>query len=119
MLIVLTAVGSALGGVARHCISLAIGTSTGFPVATFVINTAGSLLIGLVSGSLTHIGSHTEAIQAFAVVGLCGGFTTFSTFSNDSFRMVENGEWGILSAYVFGSILAGFAAVWIGYLVSR
>ena len=54
-----------------------------------------------------------------AIGSAVGGFTTFSTFSNESFRMLENGQFGIMSLYVLGSVAAGLAAVWIGYLISK
>ena len=53
------------------------------------------------------------------VVGFCGGFTTFSTFSNEAFRMMEQSQWGMLAGYVMVSLLAGFAAVGLGYLISK
>lgn len=54
-----------------------------------------------------------------AVVGFCGGFTTFSTFSNEAFRMMEQSQWGMLAGYATASLLSGFAAVGLGSLVSK
>ena len=83
------------------------------------MNVFGSLAIGLLSGWLAHGTCNTAAIRAFAVVGFCGGFTTFSTFSNEAFRMMELSQWGMLAGYVAASLLAGFAAVGLGYLISK
>ena len=78
------------------------------------------VLIGLLSGLLArHGGSSAESIRAFAVVGFCGGFTTFSTFSNETFRLVESSQWPSAAAYVSLSVLAGLVAVFVGYALSK
>ena len=115
--ILYVALGSALGGVCRYLVSLALNAPKGFPWGTFAVNVAGALAIGLLSGWLAK-GDHAAAIRLFAVVGFCGGFTTFSTFSNEAFRMLESAQWAQAAAYVGGSVLAGLAAVALGYLVS-
>ena len=126
MTALLVALGSALGGVSRYWISLwlnsggaAVAGRHALPWGTFSVNVIGSLAIGILSGWLAHSTGNVAAIRAFAVVGFCGGFTTFSTFSNESFRMLENGQFGIMSLYVLGSVAAGLAAIWIGYLISK
>ena len=119
MTALLVAIGSALGGVSRYWLSSLMNSYAGFPWGTFSVNVLGSLAIGVLSGWLAHSTGNVAAIRAFAIVGFCGGFTTFSTFSNESFRMLENGQFGIMSLYVLGSVAAGLAAVWIGYLISR
>ena len=119
MTALLVAIGSALGGVSRYWLSSLMNSSVGFPWGTFSVNVLGSLAIGILSGCLAHSTGIVAAKSAFAIVGFCGGFTTFSTFSNESFRMLENGQFGIMSLYVLGSVAAGLAAVWIGYLISK
>ena len=120
MKILLVAVGSGLGGVLRYLAPCWIGAAKGLPWATLTVNVVGSLLIGLLSGLLArHGGSSTEAIRCFAVVGFCGGFTTFSTFSNETFRLIESSQWLSAAAYVGLSVLAGLAAVFLGYVISR
>ena len=118
MNVLYVALGSALGGACRYLVSLALNAPKGFPWGTFAVNVAGALAIGLLSGGLAR-GEHAAAIRLFAVAGFCGGFTTFSTFSNEAFRMLGNAQWGQAAAYVGGSLLAGLAAVALGYLVSR
>lgn len=118
----LVAFGSAVGGVLRYLVSLGVPATGAFPRATLVINIAGSFLIGLVSGLVARCcgGSLAgEWIRAVAVVGFCGGFTTFSTFSNETFRLLEGGQALAAAVYVTLSVLAGLAAVFLGYLVSR
>ena len=115
MKILLVAVGSGLGGVLRYLVPCWIGTAKGFPWATLTVNVVGSLLIGLLSGLLArHGGSSAESVRAFAVVGFCGGFTTFSTFSNETFRLIENGQWLSAAGYVGLSVVAGLVAVCVG-----
>ena len=120
MKILLVAVGSGLGGVLRYLVPCWIGTAKGFPWATLTVNVVGSLLIGLLSGLLArHGGSSAESIRCFAVVGFCGGFTTFSTFSNETFRLLENNQWLSAAGYVSVSVVAGVVAVFVGYLISK
>ena len=117
---VLVAVGSALGGVLRYLVSLGLAAQKGFPWATLSVNVAGSFLIGLLSGLIArHCGGNGESVRLFAVVGFCGGFTTFSTFSNETFRLLEGNQWLSAAVYVGVSVLAGLAAVFLGYLVSK
>ena len=119
MTVVSVAVGSALGGVCRHLVSVLLNSPSGFPWGTLGVNILGSLAIGILSGWLAHGTGNAAAIRAFAVVGFCGGFTTFSTFSNEAFRMMEQSQWGMLAGYMAASLIAGFAAVGLGYLISR
>ena len=120
MKILLVAVGSGLGGVLRYLVPCWIGAAKGFPWATLTVNVVGSLLIGILSGLLArHGGSSAESIWCFAVVGFCGGFTTFSTFSNETFRMLENNQWLSAAGYVGISVAAGLAAVFVGYWLSK
>ena len=120
MRILLVAIGSGLGGVLRYLVPCWIGAQKGFPWATLTVNVAGSLLIGLLSGLLArHGGSSAESIRAFAVVGFCGGFTTFSTFSNETFHLIESSQWLSAVAYVGFSIVAGLVAVFLGCWISK
>ena len=117
---VLVAVGSALGGVLRYLVSLGLAAQKGFPWATLSVNVIGSFLIGIFSGLIArHCGGNGKSVQLFAVVGFCGGFTTFSTFSNETFRLLEGNQWLSAAVYVGVSVLAGLAAVFLGYLISK
>lgn len=120
--IFLVALGSAAGGMLRYLVTLALGTAKGFPWATLSVNVAGSFLIGLLSGILMkQVGgaSSAESIRAFALAGFCGGFTTFSTFSNETFRLLQASAWLPAVLYVGASVLVGLLAVAGGYLISK
>ena len=112
--------GSFLGGSGRYLVSLAMkGVSKGFPWATLAVNLAGCFLIGLLWGLFSKNGSDSSNWALFLTVGLCGGFTTFSTFSNEALVMLQGGNiWGF-SGYVAISVIAGIALVAFGYYLMR
>lgn len=88
-------------------------------MSTLGINILGSLAIGVLSGFLARGNVHAEAIRAFGVIGFCGGFTTFSTFSNETLKLFAAGKYGFAVIYVVLSVLGGLAAVVAGYALSR
>lgn len=112
--------GSFLGGAGRYLVSLAMkGVSKGFPWATLAVNLAGCFLIGLLWGLFSKNGSDSSNWALFLTVGLCGGFTTFSTFSKEALVMLQEGNiWGF-SGYVAISVIAGIALVALGYYLMR
>ena len=111
--------GSALGGLARYWLAILVGWALGpaFPWGTLLINIAGSFLIGL-AGSATHPRDHA-AFRAFVMVGICGGFTTFSSFSLQTLEMMQNGRAGPALAYVGLSVAICLVAVWAGWHLGR
>lgn len=118
----LVAAGSAAGGLLRYLVTLFVPSAGGFPFPTFAVNVLGSLAIGVLSGCLARCGAgaaSSEALRAFLVVGFCGGFTTFSTFSNETFRLLDAAHYGLAAAYAALSLCAGLAAVVLGYFLSR
>ena len=110
------ALGGALGSVCRYLVSRMIVTS--FPWGTFTVNVIGSLLIGLLVG-LTAKSIVSPEMKLLLVTGFCGGFTTFSTFANESFAMIKAGDMMMTALYVAASVIAGIVAVWIGMNVSE
>ena len=109
--------GGGTGSVLRYLVGLWIGSSA-FPWATFAVNAVGSLAIGLFGGWASRFG-WGETLRLSLTVGLCGGFTTFSTFSKESLALAEAGRWSAFAAYAFGSIVIGIAAVALGYWITR
>lgn len=112
--------GSFLGGAGRYLVSLVLkGVSKGFPWATLAVNLVGCFLIGLLCGILSKNGSEGSNWALFLTVGLCGGFTTFSTFSKEALVMLQAGNiWGF-AGYVSISVIAGVALVALGYFLVR
>ncbi len=112
--------GSFLGGAARYLLSLAMkGIGKGFPWATLAINLAGCFLIGLLWGIFSKNASDGSGWALFLMVGLCGGFTTFSTFSKEALMMLQGGNiWGAVG-YVAISVLAGIALVALGFCLTK
>ena len=118
--IIAVGAGSFIGGITRYLVSLAMkGISKGFPWATLLVNLLGCLIIGLLWGFLSRNASESTSWGLFLTVGLCGGFTTFSTFSKEALTMLQTGQiWGFAS-YIALSILAGIALVALGYYIGR
>jgi len=117
---IVIAAGGALGAVARHAVNHAIHARYGpFPFGTLAVNVLGCLAIGVLAGALAaarvQIG---EAGRTFLIVGLLGGFTTFSSFGVDTFTLVRGGHLGLAFANVAGQVVVGLAAVWAGFTVA-
>jgi CrcB protein len=117
----LVGIGGALGAMARYGTSIAIGVMPGgFPLATLVINIAGSLGMGVLVGVLARtLPVHAEAIRLFVAVGIFGGFTTFSSFSLDAVTLIERGELLQAAIYVVGSVVLSVLALFVGLWLLR
>lgn len=106
-------IGGGLGSTLRYLISQLVPSQGGFPLGTFVCNILGCFLIGLFNGLVAKMGLSNE-VRLMLTVGLCGGFTTFSTFSKEGLTMIGAGEYGMYTLYTLLSILLGLVAVIIG-----
>ena len=112
--------GSFLGGAARYLISVAMKTmSKGFPWGTLAVNLVGCLVIGLLWGFFSKTSSEGNTLALFLMVGVCGGFTTFSTFSKEALIMLQSGNIVGLLSYIGVSVIAGVALVAAGYYLAR
>lgn len=112
--------GGGTGSVFRYLIgkltantTLLNGFGIGFPVATFIANILGCFMIGLFNGMAARFGM-SENVRLMLTVGLCGGFTTFSTLSNECLAMISGGNYGVLVLYIGLSLAIGILAVWAG-----
>lgn len=112
------ALGGALGSVVRALVGF--GLASRFPWATLLVNAAGSLLIGWLMSRLGAMEPPVAArTQSFLVVGFCGGFTTFSTFSWQTLEQMVKGQWAAAIANVLLSVTLCLFAVWLGYRLGR
>jgi CrcB protein len=119
--ILLVGFGGFIGSVARYYVSK-INLSVDFfsiPVGTFLVNILGSFVLGFLTGIATKSPIITLEMRLFLMVGICGGFTTFSTFSSENLMLLHNGQ--ILSIFLYTgfSLIFGFLAVFLGYSTSN
>jgi len=116
-LILAVALGSAVGGVVRFLLSAWIQqrAAASFPFATLLVNVSGSLLLGMLATWSFETAGVSAELRALLTTGLCGGYTTFSTFSLETVALAEEGAWGRAAAYIVLSVslsvLAAFAGV--------
>jgi CrcB protein len=118
MMYVWVAVGSALGGMARYGVTrLLLADSGSFPWATFAVNVGGCFLMGFVGTMAVSNGriAVPEGLRVFVMVGLCGGFTTFSSFSLETFALARSGDWFKAAANVTLSVGLCLLALALGH----
>ena len=112
------ALGSALGGVGRYACS-GLGArwfGDTFPWGTLFVNVSGSLVIGILAFIIPGDNRLlADNGREFLMIGICGGFTTFSSFSLETLNLARNGDWGSATAYTVGSVVLCLVAVAIGY----
>jgi fluoride exporter len=110
------AFGGAVGALARHGLDHLIERRSFavFPWSTFAINVSGCLAIGIVVAALVDRHDPPAWVRAGLVIGVLGGYTTFSTFAQETLDLVDAHDLGIAFTYAAGSVLAGVAAVFVG-----
>ena len=107
-------IGGALGSLARYVVSTAVATRFGgFPYGTLAVNLIGGLLMGVLTGLLMR-GTAGEPTRLFFGVGVLGGFTTFSAFSLDCWKLIDAGQYGLSFVYMAVSVLGALAALMLG-----
>jgi CrcB protein len=116
------AVGGAIGTVGRYWLSGVVAALIGetFPWGTLVINVTGSFVIGFfatLTGPDGRVFVGTTGRQ-FVMVGICGGYTTFSAFSLQTLNLMNDGEWFRGGAYIVLSVVLCLVAVWAGYILA-
>ncbi|MGA2852652.1 MAG: fluoride efflux transporter CrcB [Verrucomicrobiota bacterium] len=117
------AIGGALGSVSRYWLSGLIASRFGetFPFGTLVINVTGSFLIGIFAALAVPEGRMDSQSRAFAtqflMIGVCGGYTTFSSFSLQTLNLLHDREWLYAGGNVILSVILCMAAVWLGWML--
>ena len=117
----LIGLGGALGSVARYLVSgwvQAISRNASFPLGTLTVNVAGCFVIGFLAQLAEARGVFTSEARALIFIGILGGFTTFSSFGNETFNLAHSGE--IMSALVNvgANVILGLLAVWVGHITA-
>jgi CrcB protein len=116
------AVGSAIGGVARYWCSGIVARYIGetFPWGTLVVNVVGSLLVGFIATISDTDGRFIIPAEArqFLMVGILGGFTTFSSFSLQTLTLARDGQWLLVGANIVGSVVLCLIMVWAGHMLA-
>jgi CrcB protein len=113
--------GGFLGAIARYAAASYVQrlAGPGFPLGTFVVNLVGCLLIGIAFAVVETRPQLSGNFRLFAIVGLLGAFTTFSTFGHETYELLRGGAWGLALANVMGSALLGLIAVVAGRSLGR
>jgi CrcB protein len=115
------ALGGALGSVSRYLLgtwSQSISKSIDFPYGTLMVNLIGCFMIGFLSQLAEARGVFTPESRAFVFIGILGGFTTFSSFGNDTINLLRDGETINALANIGANVIVGLALVWLGRTVA-
>ena len=114
----MVAAGGACGALGRAALTLWVGPTGYFPVATFLINVIGSLMIGMAWSYFSRSGD-SVLLSAFLMTGVLGGFTTFSTFSLETVQLIQQGAWGWAASYLILSALCCLFGAGLGIWLLR
>ncbi|WP_329804931.1 fluoride efflux transporter CrcB [Flavobacterium facile] len=115
--LLLVLLGGGFGSVARYLLSYFFtkNNTSNFPWATFIANSLGCLIIGLLFGYIQKNNLQNETLKLLLITGFCGGFTTFSTFSLENIQFIQNQNYNLAIIYTLASLFVGLLAVIIGY----
>ena len=111
-------VGGACGSILRYLIAgwaQQLSNTTNFPVGTLTVNIIGSLFLGILAGLSENVGFFGPATRAFLLIGLLGGFTTFSTFAYETTAMTRDSQFFYAFMNIALQVTTGFFAAWLGY----
>ena len=121
MLYLIVFIGAGIGGALRHGVNVAAVRlfGYGFPFGTFIVNIAGSFLMGVLAGYFAFRPGIDQHMRLFLTTGILGGFTTFSAFSLDAALLVERHSYGLAAGYIVGSVAASVSALFFGLALFR
>jgi len=119
--LLLIAVGGAIGSTARYVFSQLVQHATGtlFPIGTFAVNCVGCLVFGAIAGAAEQRVQMAPELRLFLLVGVLGGFTTFSSYAFESYALLRDGQFLAASMNIVGQVVAGLAGMWIAMTLSR
>ena len=115
------ALGGAIGSVARYLVGLTVQSRSGldFPIGTLLVNLTGCLLLGFLARYLLETSAVSPEVRALLTIGLCGGYTTFSTFSYETVTLIEDADWRRAALYVALSVFGALGATILGMAGAR
>jgi CrcB protein len=119
-LLMYVAIGSAVGGASRFALSTFLQQRAGtFPVGTLVVNITGSLALGFLLRYSLGSTSVSAETRALLTTGFCGGYTTFSTFSYETIKLIEDGDYRRAAVYVAASVVLSLVATFLGIIAAN
>ena len=120
MNILLIAIGGALGSVGRYLVTSAVLRASGtlFPAGTFVVNAIGCLVFGAIVGAAQERVTLAPEVRVLLLAGVLGGFTTFSSYMNESIVLVREGQFLWAGLNLGGQVVVGFVAFWVAFSVA-
>ena len=116
--LVLIGTGGFIGSILRYLLSGAVqqlSNSIRFPFGTLAVNLVGCALVGFLAELADHRSVMSGETRAFLIVGILGGFTTFSAFGNETMNLLRDGELWLACGNIVGHTVLGLVAVWLGY----
>ena len=121
ILVLYVAIGGAVGSVARYALTLFVQSrsSSTFPTGTSLVNISGSILLGFLMRYGLESSSASPEVRLLLTTGFCGGYTTFSTFSYETARLLEDGEWARGGTYIVASVVLSLAGTFVGFALAR
>lgn len=119
MNVLLVALGGAVGSVLRYLVTLIVARATPptFPFGTFVVNLSGCIALGLLVGAAEQRALLSTGSRALLMVGVLGGFTTFSTFALENVVLLRSGDLLFAALNLCGQVCGGIVSLWAGYLI--
>ncbi len=105
--------GGGLGSICRYATAQLFGRWGEFPLGTFMANAISCIVLGALVALASRQLLAVE-YRLLLITGFCGGFSTFSTFSNELLQLFRQGEWGVAATYLLSSLLVGLAGIWVG-----
>lgn len=110
------ALGGGIGAALRYVITIVAKPQT-FPYTTLAINITGSFILGIIIASGIKHEWLNEQMKLFLATGICGGFTTFSSFSGENIILMQEGKYDLAFIYILASVVAGILAAWLGFKI--
>lgn len=119
--LLLVGVGGFMGSIARYLVYLVVGKRLAsiFPWSTFIVNIAGSLILGILMGIMIKTTMINDNVRLLVAVGFCGSFTTFSTFAYENMFLYQQKALPTAIGYTAASLILGLAAIFGGYFIGK